>query len=591
VRSGVRAAPWFGVRPCDAVALTLASRRDYVDGAVRCCDSAERAIAVLSYAHGTSSVPLLGETIGANLERTVGRLADAEALVCRHQSVRWSYRELNERVDALARGLVAAGLQTGDRLGIWSPNCAEWVLVQFATAKAGVILVNINPAYRAIELAYALRRSGCRMLVAARSFKTSDYAAMIEEVRGELPELAGVVFLGSPEWERLAAGEEATGRELRARADALQFDDPINIQYTSGTTGFPKGATLSHHNILNNGYFVAQACGYTEADRVCIPVPFYHCFGMVMGNLACTIHGACMVIPGPSFEPRHVLEAVTAERCTSLYGVPTMFIAELAEPDFASFDLTSLRTGIMAGSPCPAHVMRRVITEMHMEEVTICYGMTETSPVSTQTARGDELERRVGTVGRVHPHVEIKLVDPATGQMVEHGEPGELCTRGYSVMLGYWEQPGDTAEAIDRAGWMHTGDLATMDEAGYVRIVGRSKDMIIRGGENVYPREIEEFLYTYPGVADVQVVGIPDERYGEEIVAFVRPEAGAQLDEDTLREHCRARIAHYKVPRHVRFVTEFPMTVTGKVQKFKLRQQAIAELSREPDCAPQPDTV
>jgi fatty-acyl-CoA synthase len=546
---------------------------------------------VLSYAHGTSTVPLLGETIGANLERTACRLADAEALVCRHQSVRWSYRELNERVDALARGLVAAGLQTGDRLGIWSPNCAEWVLVQFATAKAGVILVNINPAYRAIELAYALRRSGCRMLVAARSFKTSDYAAMIEEVRGELPDLERVVFLGSPEWERLAAGEEATGGELRARADALQFDDPINIQYTSGTTGFPKGATLSHHNILNNGFFVAQACGYTEADRVCIPVPFYHCFGMVMGNLACTIHGACMVIPGPSFEPRHVLEAVTAERCTSLYGVPTMFIAELAEPDFASFDLTSLRTGIMAGSPCPAHVMRRVITEMHMQEVTICYGMTETSPVSTQTARGDELERRVGTVGRVHPHVEIKLVDPATGRMVEHGEPGELCTRGYSVMLGYWEQPGDTAEAIDRAGWMHTGDLATMDEAGYVRIVGRSKDMIIRGGENVYPREIEEFLYTYPGVADVQVVGIPDERYGEEIVAFVRPEAGAQLDEDALREHCRARIAHYKVPRHVRFVTEFPMTVTGKVQKFKLRQQAIAELSREPDCAPQPDTV
>ncbi|MEA2222106.1 MAG: fatty-acyl-CoA synthase, partial [Solirubrobacteraceae bacterium] len=585
-------APWFGVRPCGAVAPTLASRRDRVDVAVRCCDSsAERAIAVLSYAHGTSSVPLLGETIGANLERTVGRLADADALVSRHQSVRWSYRELNERVDALARGLVAAGLQTGDRLGIWSPNCAEWVLVQFATAKAGVILVNINPAYRAIELAYALRRSGCRMLVAARSFKTSDYAAMIEEVRGELPDLAGVVFLSSPEWKRLAAGEEATGGELRARADALQFDDPINIQYTSGTTGFPKGATLSHHNILNNGFFVAQACGYTEADRVCIPVPFYHCFGMVMGNLACTIHGACMVIPGPSFEPRHVLEAVTAERCTSLYGVPTMFIAELAEPDFASFDLTSLRTGIMAGSPCPAHVMRRVITEMHMEEVTICYGMTETSPVSTQTARDDELERRVGTVGRVHPHVEIKLVDPATGRMVEHGEPGELCTRGYSVMLGYWEQPGDTAEAIDRAGWMHTGDLATMDEAGYVRIVGRSKDMIIRGGENVYPREIEEFLYTYPGVADVQVVGIPDERYGEEIVAFVRPEAGAQLDEDALREHCRARIAHYKVPRHVRFVTEFPMTVTGKVQKYKLRQHAIAELSREPDCATQPDTV
>jgi fatty-acyl-CoA synthase len=538
---------------------------------------------VLSYAHGASSVPLLGETIGATLERTARRLAGAEALVCRHQSVRWSYRELDERVDALARGLVAAGLRVGDRVGIWSPNCAEWVLVQFATARAGIVLVNVNPAYRATELAYALRQSGCRMLVAARAFKTSDYAAMIEDVRGELPDLERVVLLGSPEWKTLAAGEATTARELRGRADALQFDDPINIQYTSGTTGAPKGATLSHHNILNNGYFVGQSCGYTEADRVCIPVPFYHCFGMVMGNLACTIHGACMVVPGPSFEPRDVLEAVAAERCTSLYGVPTMFIAELAEPDFASFDLSSLRTGIMAGSPCPAHVMQRVITEMHMEEVTICYGMTETSPVSTQTARGDELERRVGTVGRVHPHVEIKLVDPATERTVPRGQPGELCTRGYSVMLGYWQDPDNTREAIDRAGWMHTGDLATMDEAGYVRIVGRSKDMIIRGGENVYPREIEEFLYTHPGVADVQVVGIPDERYGEEIVAFVRREAGAQLDEDALREHCRTRIAHYKVPRHVRFVAEFPMTVTGKVQKFKLREDAIAELSREPD--------
>jgi fatty-acyl-CoA synthase len=540
-------------------------------------------VAVLSYAHGASPVPLLGETIGANLERTVGRVPEAEALVCRHQSVRWSYRELNERVDALARGLVAVGLQVGDRVGIWSPNCAEWVLVQFATAKAGIVLVNVNPAYRATELAYALRQSGCRMLVAARSFKTSDYAAMIEEVRGELPELERVVFLDSAEWEKLAAGEEDTARELRARGDALQFDDPINIQYTSGTTGAPKGAMLSHHNILNNGYFVARACGYTDTDRVCIPVPFYHCFGMVMGNVACTTHGACMVVPSSSFEPRRVLEAVAAERCTSLYGVPTMFIAVLAEPDFASFDLTSLRTGIMAGSPCPAHVMRRVITEMHMGEVTICYGMTETSPVSTQTARGDELERRVGTVGRVHPHVEIKLVDPATGRTVQRGQSGELCTRGYSVMLGYWQNPEATAEAIDRAAWMHTGDLATMDEAGYVRIVGRSKDMIIRGGENVYPREIEEFLYTHPSVADVQVVGIPDERYGEEIVAFVRLEAGAQLDEDALREHCRTRIAHYKVPRHVRFVTEFPMTVTGKVQKFKLRRQAIAELGRQPD--------
>jgi fatty-acyl-CoA synthase len=517
----------------------------------------------------------------ANLERVVARWPRADALVSRHQAVRWSYSELNERVDALARGLVAAGLRAGDRLGLWSPNCAEWVLVQFATAKTGVVLVNVNPAHRTTELAFALRQSGCRMLVAARSFKTSDYAAMIAQVRGQLPDLERVVLLGSHEWEALAAGEQATARELRARADALQFDDPINIQYTSGTTGVPKGATLSHHNILNNGYFVAQACGYTEADRVCIPVPFYHCFGMVLGNLGCCTHGACIVIPGPSFEPRPVLEAVAAERCTSLYGVPTMFIAELAEPDFESFDLTSLRTGIMSGSPCPAEIMKRVIAEMHIREVTICYGMTETSPVSTQTGPGDELERRVGTVGRVHPHVEIKIIDPVTGRTVERGEPGELCTRGYSVMVGYWQEPAKTAEAIDLARWMHTGDLATMDEAGYVQIVGRSKDMIIRGGENVYPREIEEFLFTHPGVADVQVVGIPDERYGEDIVAFVRPKPGAQLDEDALREHCRRRIAHYKVPRHVRFVAEFPMTVTGKVQKFKLREQAIAELAGE----------
>ena len=535
---------------------------------------------MLSYAHGACSVALLGETIGANLARTARRLPDADALVCCHQAVRWSYRELDERVDALARGLVAAGLQVGDRLGIWSPSCAEWVLVQFASARAGVVLVTINPAFRATELAYALRQSACRMLVAARSFKGSDYAAMIEQVRGELPDLERVVLFESPEWERVAAGEQANADELRARSEALQFDDPINIQYTSGTTGFPKGATLSHHNILNNGYFVAEACGYTEVDRVCIPVPFYHCFGMVMGNLGCVTHGACMVIPGPSFEPRHVLEAVAAERCTSLYGVPTMFIAALAEPDFASFDLSSLRTGIMAGSPCPANVMKRVIAEMHMEQVTICYGMTETSPVSTQTGPADELERRVGTVGSVHPHVEIKLVDQLSGRTVRRGEPGELCTRGYSVMLGYWRQPEQTAEAIDPAGWMHTGDLATMDDAGYVQIVGRSKDMIIRGGENVYPREIEEFLHTHPGVSDVQVVGIPDEHYGEAIVAFVRREAGAQLDEDALREHCRA-IAHYKVPRDVHFVAEFPMTVTGKVQKFKLRERAIAELRRE----------
>jgi fatty-acyl-CoA synthase len=529
---------------------------------------------VLSYAHGASSVALLGETIGANLERTARRLPDADALVCRHQDVRWSYRELDERVDALARGLVAAGLEVGDRVGIWSPSCAEWVLVQFATAKVGVVLVTVNPAYRVTELAYALRQSACRMLVAARSFKGSDYAAMIEEIRGDLPDLERVVLFESPDWERLAAGEQASAGELRARTEALQFDDPINIQYTSGTTGFPKGATLSHHNVLNNAYFAAEACGYGEVDRVCIPVPFYHCFGMVVGNLACVTHGACIVVPGPSFEPRGVLEAVAVERCTSLYGVPTMFIAELAEPDFASFDLSSLRTGIMAGSPCPATVMKRVIAEMHMEQVTICYGMTETSPVSTQTGPDDDLERRVGTVGSVHPHVEIKLIDQLTGRTVARGEPGELCTRGY------WRDPEQTAEAIDPAGWMHTGDLATMDDAGYIRIVGRSKDMIIRGGENVYPREVEEFLHAYPGVSDVQVVGIPDERYGEAVVAFVCREPGAQLDEAALREHCRG-IAHFKVPRDVHFVAEFPMTVTGKVQKFKLRERAIAELRPE----------
>jgi fatty-acyl-CoA synthase len=536
----------------------------------------------LSYAHGASTVPLLGETIGSNLERTAARLPDAEALVSRHQGVRLTYAELDERVDALARGLLAAGLERGDRIGIWSPNCAEWVLVQYATAKAGIVLVNVNPAYRSSELEYALRQSGCRLLVAARSFKSSDYAAMVEEVAGGLPALERTVFLDSPEWDELAGGAEAESnqriREAGMPSELLQFDDPINIQYTSGTTGFPKGATLSHHNILNNGFFIGEYCGYTDEDLVCIPVPFYHCFGMVLGNLACTTHGATIVVPGPAFEPEPVLEAVQEERCTSLYGVPTMFIAELGLPDFGSYDLTSLRTGIMAGSPCPIEVMRRVVSEMHMEQVTICYGMTETSPVSTQTAAEDPLEKRVSTVGRVHAHVEVKVVDPTDGRVLPRDEPGELCTRGYSVMLGYWDDPERTAEAIDPGRWMHTGDLATMDGDGYVNIVGRIKDLIIRGGENVYPREIEEFLYTHPDVADVQVIGVPDERYGEEVMAWVSPREGAELDEEGLREFCRGRIAHYKVPRYVKLVDEFPMTVTGKVQKFKMREQAVEEL-------------
>jgi fatty-acyl-CoA synthase len=524
-----------------------------------------------SYAHGAGAAPLLGETIGENLDRTIARFGDREALVSVQQEVRYTYAELGAAVDRLARGLLAAGLAPGDRLGIWSTNSAEWVLVQYATAKAGIVLVNINPAYRTSELAFVLAQSGCRALVSERAFKSSDYTAMIETVWPDLPALERVVYLGSPEWEALLAGGDA---ELPAG----QFDDPINIQYTSGTTGFPKGATLSHHNILNNGYFIGEGCGYSARDRVCIPVPFYHCFGMVLGNLACTTHGACMVIPAPAFDPVASLAAVAAERCTSLYGVPTMFIAELEHERFGAFDLSTLRTGIMAGSPCPIETMRRVVSEMHMEEVTICYGMTETSPVSTQTGAGDPLEKRVTTVGRVHPHVEVKLVDPATGAVVPRGEPGELCTRGYSVMLGYWGDPEGTAQAIDAARWMHTGDLATMDAEGYVNIVGRIKDMVIRGGENLYPREIEEFLMGHPDIADVQIVGVPDDRYGEELMAWIVPRGGAAPDAEAIAAFCRGRIGRHKIPRYVRCVDAFPMTVTGKVQKFKLREQAIEEL-------------
>jgi fatty-acyl-CoA synthase len=525
----------------------------------------------VSYIHGTSSTPLIGETVGANLDRIVRLYPDRDAVVVRHQDVRWTYAEFGARVDRVARALVGAGLEPGDRMGIWAPNCAEWLLVQYASAKAGVILVNVNPAYRTSELEFVLNQSGCRVLISARAFKSSDYVAMVREVAPRCRALERTVFLDSGDWEELLAAGDA---ELSLPA-GLQFDDPINIQYTSGTTGFPKGATLTHHNILNNGFFIGETCRYAPEDRVCIPVPFYHCFGMVLGNLACTTHAACIVIPAPSFEPRATLDAVQSERCTSLYGVPTMFIAELDLPEFEEFDLTSLRTGIMAGSPCPVEVMRNVIDRMHMAEVTICYGMTETSPVSTQTSADDDIGHRTSTVGRVHPHVEIKIIDPASGACVDRDVPGELLTRGYSVMLGYWNDPEQTDEAIDSAGWMHTGDLATMDRDGYINIVGRSKDMIIRGGENVYPREIEEFLYTYPAIRDVQVVGVPDERYGEEIAALVIAREPGTIDAEAVREFCRGKIAHYKVPRYVISVDEFPMTVTGKIQKFKLRDQAI----------------
>ena len=525
----------------------------------------------ISYVHGPSSTPLTGETIGANFDRMVASNPEREALVVRDQVVRWTYAELGARVDRLARAFVATGLRPGDRMGIWAPNCAEWVLVQYASAKAGVILVNINPAYRTSELEFVLNQSGCRVLVSARAFKSSDYVSMVEEVAPSCDALERTVFLDSADWEELLAAGDG---ELSLPA-GLQFDDAINIQYTSGTTGFPKGATLTHHNILNNGFFIGETCGYTSEDRVCIPVPFYHCFGMVLGNLASTTHGACVVVPAPSFEPTATLSAVQDERCTSLYGVPTMFIAELDLPEFDDFDLTSLRTGIMAGSPCPMEVMRNVIDRMHMAEVTICYGMTETSPVSTQTSADDDIDHRTATVGRAHPHVEIKLIDPGSGACVDRGLSGELCTRGYSVMLGYWNDPDQTAEAIDPAGWMHTGDLATMDEDGYVKIVGRSKDMIIRGGENIYPREIEEFLYTHPEIKDVQVVGVPDAQYGEEIAAFVIVQTSGTLDTEAVREFCRGKIAHFKIPRYVMEVDEFPMTVTGKIQKFKLRDQAI----------------
>jgi fatty-acyl-CoA synthase len=531
-----------------------------------------------SYAAGPTEPPLLDEMIGFNLRRMAERHADRDALVACHQDVRLTYGELDAAVDSVARALMALGLERGDRLGIWAPNRAEWVLTQFATARIGVVLVNINPAYRTSELRYALAHSGCRVLIAATRFKSSDYVAMVDEVRPELHGLERVVWLDGEEWqELLSAADGVSADALEQRSDSLTPDDPINIQYTSGTTGSPKGATLSHRNILNNGYLVGEGCGYSEEDRVCIPVPFYHCFGMVMGNLGAVTHGACMVVPQASFEPEATLAAVADERCTSLYGVPTMFIAQLEHPSFPDFDLSSLRTGIMAGSPCPVEVMKRVIDDMHMSEVTICYGMTETSPVSTQTAAGDPIEKRVSSVGRAHPHVEVQVVDE-DGTVVERGEPGEFCTRGYSVMKGYWDDPERTAEAIDAGGWMHTGDQATMDADGYLNIVGRIKDMVIRGGENIYPREVEEFLHTHPDVADVQVIGVPDARYGEELMAWVKLRDDAGVTDEDLRAYCREQIAHFKVPRYVRFTDDFPMTVTGKVQKFRLRETAITEL-------------
>ncbi|MGO9198170.1 MAG: AMP-binding protein [Acidimicrobiales bacterium] len=537
----------------------------------------------LSYASGTSEVPLLGETIGANLERTVAAFPDNEAMVDVPSARRWTYRQLDGDVDTLARALLARGIERGDRVGIWSPNCAEWVLVQYATAKIGAILVNVNPAYRSHELTFALNQSGIGLLFVASADQRSDYPTMVGEVESQCPRLTGTVVIGTDDWASLlAVADEVDEVAVGERAAELSFDDPINIQYTSGTTGYPKGALLSHHNILNNGYFVGELLGYTDRDRICLPVPFYHCFGMVMGNLGATSHGACIVIPAPSFDPGATLKAVAAERCTSLYGVPTMFIAELGHQSVGTLDLSSLRTGIMAGSPCPVEVMKRVIAEMNMAEVAICYGMTETSPVSTQTRRDDDIDRRTATVGRVMPHLEMKVVDTATGQPAEIGVPGELCTRGYSVMLGYWEDPASTAQAIDAARWMHTGDLAVMRDDGYVNIVGRIKDMVIRGGENIYPREVEEYLYSHPDIVDVQVVGVPDERYGEELCAWIQVRAGVDaLTPEDLKAFCSGRLAHFKVPRYVHIVTEFPMTVTGKVRKGEMRERSIEILGLE----------
>ncbi len=538
----------------------------------------QAAVLPLSQTQGPRDVPLLEETIGENLRRTVERFGDREALVVLDQGYRATYRELWHEVGLAARGLLARGVRKGDRVGIWSPNRAEWVIAQFATARIGAILVTINPAYKPAELEYALTKAGVSVLLLARGVRQADYVAMVDEVSARCPELREALVIDDRWTELLADGERVDERELAAVEATLDPEDPINVQYTSGTTGLPKGATLSHRNIVNNGYFTARRLRYSEHDRVCVPVPFYHCFGMVVGNLACVTHGACIVAPGAAFDPLATLRAVEAERCTSLYGVPTMFIAELEEPRFAELDLSSLRTGIMAGAPCPVEVMTKVRTLMHMDEVTIACGMTETAPLSTQTAVDDDIDKQVSTVGRVHPHVEIKVVDPATGEAVPRGVAGEQCTRGYNVMLGYWDDEQATRAAIDADGWMHSGDLAVMDDDGYLKIVGRIKDMLIRGGENIYPREVEEFLLTVPGVSDAYVVGVPSERYGEEVMAWVKLRDGYALTPDALADACRGRIATYKIPRYWKLVDEFPMTVTGKVQKYRMREIAVAEL-------------
>ena len=543
-----------------------------------------------SYVHGASPVPLIGATIGSYFDAIADRYPTTDAVVSLHQNVRMTYAQLKEATDLFARGLIALGVRHGDRVGIWSTNSLEWIVAQFATPKIGAILVNVNPAYRTSELHYALAQSGVSVLLTQIAYKTSAYLEMIAAVRADLPILRTIVAIGdqsidaAPDalrWNDVnALAASVPPHVLAERLGATEFDEPINIQYTSGTTGFPKGATLSHHNILNNGFFIGEGCGYTERDRVCLPVPFYHCFGMVLGNLACITHGATMVIPSGTFDPALALDAVQKERCTSLYGVPTMFIAELALPNFHDYTLDTLRTGIMAGSPCPVEVMKRVQTEMHMPEVTICYGMTETSPVSFQTGSGDSLEKRTTTVGKVHPHIECKIVDER-GKIVPAGTPGELCTRGYSVMLGYWNDAENTATAIDAARYMHTGDIAIMDDEGYVNISGRIKDMVIRGGENIYPREIEEFLYSAPGVKDVSVIGVPDENFGEQLCAWIVLKADAPADADAIKAYCVGKIAHFKIPVYMLFVDEFPMTVSGKVQKYKMREASIAQLGLE----------
>lgn len=550
-----------------------------------------------SYVHGNTGAPLIGKTIGALLDEVSATDGAREALVVAHQKIRWSYTELKERSDAFASGLLALGLEPGDRVGIWSPNCAEWTIAQFATAKAGLILVNINPAYRLSELEHVLRAVECRALITAARFKSSDYIAMIHELVPELghgsgelnsarlPDLRHVILISGKQDGCLTfdfileRGRQIGNRRLESVAASIQIDDAVNIQFTSGTTGLPKGATLSHHNLINNAFFVGEATGIEPGSRVCIPVPLYHCFGMVMGNLGCVTHAATMVYPSESFDPLKTLEAVEAERCDVLYGVPTMFIAQLNHLEFSRFNLSSLRRGIMAGAPCPIEVMKEVASSMHMSEITIAYGMTETSPVSFQSSRDDPLELRVSTVGRIQPHLEVKIVD-RNGRVVPRGEAGELCTRGYSVMLGYWNDEARTRDAVDSAGWMHTGDLATIDDDGYCRIVGRIKDMVIRGGENIYPREVEEYLYQHPDIKDVQVFGVPDEKYGEELCAWIILKANTGLDEESVRKFCRDRISHYKIPRHIRFVESFPSTVTGKVQKFAMREAMIDEFTR-----------